>query len=617
MKKYILFLAFALQLNIYSQVNVNSAYLKNPELAIGYVDSCASFWFAAWDDARGGFYTNVSKTGTPLTAWGTQKDMISQSRNAYGLTRAYMLTGNKEYLDLADDALGFMYLSAWDSVNSGWFNRINENGIPVDDNDNPSTTETKTAFLQHYALLGISAYYEATNDSLHFNWLMDGYESNESLLWDDDATNYGYFDHANYNWTSKSGKSFNATVDALTTHLLYLYLMDEDESRLDKISLVTNNIMDKIYPTMGNSVIGFAEEYFTNWGINTGERMSIMGHVLKTAWCLARVHQLDNNQEYVDAAEVLIDDVLSKGYDIDNGGPYKDYNRITGEMEMWGNPDTAKAWWQMEQAVVAGLQMYDITGEEKYLQMADETTNFFMKYFVDHVYGEVYENRTKHGGETWGEHKGNGFKAGYHSIELGYYIYLYGNLLLHKEPATLYYNIDKSDDDNIRNIPLNPIAMNLHDLIISSVKLDGNEYTNYDSEKRVLNIEQNIGGEFKVTFDIDESVDVAQNIEEIPSRFALEQNYPNPFNPSTTIKYSIPVVDTRRGVSSHVTLKVYDILGQKIITLVNKEQQPGNYEVHFDASTSSATASALTSGVYFYKIQIGNFVESRKMILIR
>ncbi len=607
MKKFILFFVLALQLNNYSQVNVNSAYLKNPELAIGYVDSCASFWFAAWDDARGGFYTNVSKNGTPLTAWGTQKDMISQSRNAYGLTRAYMLTGKKEYLDLADDALRFMYLSAWDSNNSGWFNSIDENGSPK----NP--TENKTAFLQHYALLGISAYYEATNDSLHLNWLMNGYESNETLLWDDDASDYGYFDYGNYNWTSKSGKSFNATVDALTTHLLYLYLMDEDESQLNKINLVTNNVMDKIYPTMENNAIGFAEEYYTNWGINSGETMSIMGHVLKTAWCLARVHQLDNNQQYIDAAEVLIDDVLSKGYDFDYGGPYKDYDRVTGEMLMWGNPDTAKAWWQMEQAVVAGLQMYNITGDEKYLQMADETTSFFMTHFVDHVYGEVYENRTKQGAETWGEHKGNGFKAGYHSIELGYYIYLYGNLLLHKEPVSLYYNIDEIGESSTRSILLNPIAMNLDNLIISSVELYGIKYTNYDSENRLLNIEQNIGGEFKVTFEIDEFVDVAASGNEMPIEFSLSQNYPNPFNPSTTIKYSIPFVDTRRPAtagSPHVTLKVYDILGRDVATLVNAEQQTGNYEVQFDAST-------LTSGIYFYHLQSGSFMESRKMILLR
>ena len=68
----------------------------------------------------------------------------------------------------------------------------------------------------------------------------------------------------------------------------------------------------------------------------------------------------------------------------------------------------------------------------------------------------------------------------------------------------------------------------------------------------------------------------------------LSQNYPNPFNPSTTIKYSIPK-------QSNVTLKVFDVLGSEVATLVNKEQPQGNYEVEFDGAE-------LTSGIYFYRI---------------
>ena len=85
--------------------------------------------------------------------------------------------------------------------------------------------------------------------------------------------------------------------------------------------------------------------------------------------------------------------------------------------------------------------------------------------------------------------------------------------------------------------------------------------------------------------------------------FMLQQNYPNPFNPSTTIKYSIPK-------QSNVTLKVYDVLGSEVVTLVNKEQAQGNYEVEFDGTD-------LSSGIYFYRLKAGDFVETRKMILIK
>ena len=95
--------------------------------------------------------------------------------------------------------------------------------------------------------------------------------------------------------------------------------------------------------------------------------------------------------------------------------------------------------------------------------------------------------------------------------------------------------------------------------------------------------------------------------EQIPTAFNLYQNYPNPFNPTTTIKYSISA-GTQHTVS--VQLKVYDILGRDVVTLVNENKSSGNYEVEFNAK-------ALSSGVYFYKLQAGSFVETKKMILLR
>jgi len=118
----------------------------------------------------------------------------------------------------------------------------------------------------------------------------------------------------------------------------------------------------------------------------------------------------------------------------------------------------------------------------------------------------------------------------------------------------------------------------------------------------------------------------------LPSEFNLSQNYPNPFNPTTTINYSIPLVErmasfadtekTERGQSGdwpyNVTLKVYDVLGREIATLVNDMQNPGSYSVIFDASS-------LSSGIYYYQLKAGSpstgsgqrFVETKKMVLLR
>jgi hypothetical protein len=89
----------------------------------------------------------------------------------------------------------------------------------------------------------------------------------------------------------------------------------------------------------------------------------------------------------------------------------------------------------------------------------------------------------------------------------------------------------------------------------------------------------------------------------LPSEFRLWRNYPNPFNPTTIISYALPK-------QSMVTLRIYDILGRAIKTLVQETQEPGNYRVRLDASD-------LSSGVYFYRLVAGSFVDTKKLLLLR
>jgi hypothetical protein len=92
-----------------------------------------------------------------------------------------------------------------------------------------------------------------------------------------------------------------------------------------------------------------------------------------------------------------------------------------------------------------------------------------------------------------------------------------------------------------------------------------------------------------------------------PKRFYLYQNSPNPFNPTTIIKYQIPK-------TSFVSLKVYDILGNEVATLVNEERAAGMYKVEF---TPASGNRELVSGIYFYKLTVGNFVETKKMVFLK
>ena len=93
------------------------------------------------------------------------------------------------------------------------------------------------------------------------------------------------------------------------------------------------------------------------------------------------------------------------------------------------------------------------------------------------------------------------------------------------------------------------------------------------------------------------------NLSQVPQSFNLSQNYPNPFNPTTTIDYQIPK-------QSHVRLSVYDILGNKVEDLVNENKSAGKYSINFNASS-------LSSGTYFYQLEAGNYMQTKKLILIK
>jgi len=94
-----------------------------------------------------------------------------------------------------------------------------------------------------------------------------------------------------------------------------------------------------------------------------------------------------------------------------------------------------------------------------------------------------------------------------------------------------------------------------------------------------------------------------EEIDILPTEYSLSQNYPNPFNPSTNIKYSVPQ-------PSQVQIKVYDVLGNEIETLVNEEKPAGTYELTWNAAN-------LSSGIYFYQLKAGEYVNTKKMILLK
>jgi hypothetical protein len=141
-------------------------------------------------------------------------------------------------------------------------------------------------------------------------------------------------------------------------------------------------------------------------------------------------------------------------------------------------------------------------------------------------------------------------------------------------------------------------------------KVINSEIVDVNSKRYVMFDVAPDGGDIQMTKA--KTTDVSENDNSLITTPFLMQNYPNPFNPSTTIKYAIPIVDAKFAPTAHVSIKIYDMLGREVATLVDEFKHPGNYSVSFSTYDYN-----FSSGVYFYTLRAGNFSQTKKFVLIK
>lgn len=170
------------------------------------------------------------------------------------------------------------------------------------------------------------------------------------------------------------------------------------------------------------------------------------------------------------------------------------------------------------------------------------------------------------------------------------------------DPATSTGWIESGYGDRRSMMSFGPLTMNPNDtqsVIVAQLIDRGSD--NRNSVARLREVANYVKGIYNGNF---QSVLSVKNVSaEVPEKFSLSQNYPNPFNPNTIINYKLTNYN-------FVSLKVFDILGTEVATLVNEKQSPGTYQVEFDGSS-------LTSGVYFYRLVAGEFTDTKRMVLVK
>jgi N-acylglucosamine 2-epimerase len=482
--------------------NLQSSLLQQPDTALPLIIQCAEFCKKAYDPEYGGYFTMLGRDGMPKPdghpiCKKNYKTVFQQSRIAFSFTKAYMATGNKEYLEYARWGLDFLERYGLDRKNGGFYIILDAAGKCIDKAARRELNVLwgKWSLIQHYGLIGFGAFYEATHDENCLAEMLRLKQDIDGKLWDSRPGYEGYYEWASYDWTKQGGKGFAPTVDAITAHALALMLHTGADSHRERLLDLAEQIIQHIVPSMDQCRLGMVEYYDSDWLPLKWPLPAyfMFGHSLKTAWCLGRIFLIHPDERYLKAAEKLLSYVWEKGWDHEYGGIYYGGNHREDKIT-----HDEKQYWTFEQAVTAGLIWYYITNNTLYLKMADLAMDYFSAKLWDPVYGDAFDKIDRTGTKILGEDKGNFYKDIYHTLELHYFVYLYGNLYLHKRPVTLYYSIEPAPVD--RELLLNPIEIREDEVQIQNVWHEGREFTAFDARQRLLKVPAGVGGEFKVMF---------------------------------------------------------------------------------------------------------------------
>lgn len=405
------------------------------------------------------YRTTIRLTGEKATDnYRQETDTIS--RLVYGFASAYMLTGDERYLEGAEKGTEYLrdHMRFHDADENivYWYHGIDIHG---DSEDKIFASEFGDDFMavpayeQIYALAGPIQTYRITGDPR----ILQDAEMTVDLFdrFFLDKEKGGYFSHldpvtldprSDSLGENKGKKNWNSVGDHAPAYLINLYLATGDE-RYGKMLEYTFDTIAKHFPNYDASPF-VQEKFFEDWSHDRThmwqQNRGVIGHNLKIAWNIMRMHAERPKPEYEALARRIAEEMPKVGYDTRRTGWYDVMERLKKPGEEWhrfGFHDR-KAWWQQEQGILAYLILHGLLPDSEYHRLARESAAFYNAFFLDHDDGAVYFNVLANGipflmGTE--RFKGSHSMSGYHSTELCFLSQTYLNLLITKQPLDLYF----------------------------------------------------------------------------------------------------------------------------------------------------------------------------------
>lgn len=452
------------------------------------------------------YRTNLSLEGQKLGD-GIQ-EAATLSRLVYGFATAYLLTGNDKYWEAAEK--GTRYLRDNFRMESDgevyWLHALNQfqdgRAEQIVGSQFSDDYQAIPLYEQIYDLAGLTQTYRISGDPA----ILD--DINHSLAFfdskfRDNSESGGYFSHIEPNTHSahaesladnRSRKNWNSIGDHAPAYLINLWLATGDGHYARLLEDTFDTIVDRFPAADGSPFVH--ERFFADWQVDPNYRwqqdQAVVGHDLKIAWNLMRMHSLSPKPQYSAMAGTLADVMPLVGSDLQRGGWYDVVERSVrhGTNKHHLAFHDRKAWWQQEQAILAYLIMAGTSGNETYLRYAREALSFYNAWFLDHEGGGVYFNVLANGLPYLNgveRQKGSHSMSGYHAFELAYLSEVYSKLLIQKEPLDLYFKpVKGAFSDNILRVQ--PDILPKSRVRISKVWIDGVPYENFDADALTVSL---------------------------------------------------------------------------------------------------------------------------------
>ena len=455
------------------------------------------------------YRTNLDSAGRKMASSRQESDTIS--RLVYGFASAYLLTGEDRFLEAAEQGTQYLrtHFRALDRSEGicYWYHAVD---IKADGTEQKifasefgDDIDAIPCYEQIYALAGPVQTYRITGDQK----IISDVDHTINLFnrcFKDRTEHGGFFSHvdpitldpqAESLGQNRGRKNWNSVGDHAPAYLINVFLATGDESYARFLEYTFDTIC-KRFPDYQESPF-VQERFLTNWSKDQSwgwqKNRAVVGHNLKIAWNLMRMHSLKGKQDYKELAERIAAVMPAAGSDRQRGGWYDVVERKVekdGIFHRFAWHDR-KAWWQQEQAILAYLILSGTTDDDgTYRRLSRESSAFYNAWFLDTELGGVYFNVLANGlpyalGTERG--KGSHSMAGYHSFELAYLASVYTNLLLLKEPLDLHFRPQPGGfkDGKLRVLPdlLPPGSVR-----IAECWIDGRAYGDFDAEACVVQL---------------------------------------------------------------------------------------------------------------------------------